>query len=444
MTDNDHIENWKIRKLIKRLSSIRGESTSMITLIIKAGSQISQHRQSLTDEIGKASNIKSRVNRQSVQDALSSTIYKLKSYNQTPTNGLIIYCGNAISEIDGKEKRICIDIVPSKPMKSGTYFCGNRFDVEPLRELTVTSDSYSFIIIDGNGVLLATVKGNVKTIHFKKQVDLPHKGRRGGQSALRFSRLADEAYQNYITKVNEHIKKYFTKDNLPTTKGLIVAGSASFKNKLIADSTFPSVLKSKILGVLDIAYGMDNGLSNAIELSEEILKNTKLGEEKQIISRFFEEIAVDSGKTCYGIKEILYGLDMGAVDTVILWEDLPLMRYEFDNGEVMFVNPDNEKELQILRDCGKTIKDEQLMSEWLVENYKSLGVDKCSLVTNSSSQGVQFTNGFGGLGALLRWKLDFTHNNEHTQNKTKEDDNIDLNDFDLGDDYGFGYEDDFI
>ena len=195
---------------------------------------------------------------------------------------------------------------------------------------------------------------------------------------------------------------------------------------------------------------MDNGLSNAIELSEEILKNTKLGEEKQIISKFFEEIAVDSGKTCYGVKEILYSLDMGAIDTIILWEDLPLIRYVFDDEEVMFINPTNEKELQRLRDCGKTIKEEQLVSEWLVENYKSLGIDKCSLVTDHSSQGTQFVNGFGGLGALLRWQLDFTHNIDYDEtqnedNKTEEDDgNIDLDDFDLGDDYGFGYEDDFI
>ena len=42
----------------------------------------------LTEEVGKASNIKSRVTRQSVTDALSSAIEKLKIYNSYATKGL--------------------------------------------------------------------------------------------------------------------------------------------------------------------------------------------------------------------------------------------------------------------------------------------------------------------------------------------------------------------
>jgi len=45
----------------------------------------------LADEYGTASNIKSRVNRQSVLSAITSTQQKLKLYTRVPTNGLVIY-----------------------------------------------------------------------------------------------------------------------------------------------------------------------------------------------------------------------------------------------------------------------------------------------------------------------------------------------------------------
>lgn len=46
----------------------------MITLIINYKDQINQHMKMLVDEVGKASNIKSRVTRQNVTDALTVTI----------------------------------------------------------------------------------------------------------------------------------------------------------------------------------------------------------------------------------------------------------------------------------------------------------------------------------------------------------------------------------
>jgi peptide chain release factor subunit 1 len=50
----------------------------MISLIVPAKDQISKITKLLTDEYGKASNIKSRVNRQSVQTAIVSTKERIK------------------------------------------------------------------------------------------------------------------------------------------------------------------------------------------------------------------------------------------------------------------------------------------------------------------------------------------------------------------------------
>lgn len=56
--------------------------TSMISLIIPPKDQISRVSKMLADELGTASNIKSRVNRLSVLGAITSVQQKLKLYTK--------------------------------------------------------------------------------------------------------------------------------------------------------------------------------------------------------------------------------------------------------------------------------------------------------------------------------------------------------------------------
>lgn len=57
-----------------------------------------------------ASNIKSKGTRQSVLDALTSAKERLKLYNRTPKNGLVLYVGSIMTEKG--EKKIVIDFEP--------------------------------------------------------------------------------------------------------------------------------------------------------------------------------------------------------------------------------------------------------------------------------------------------------------------------------------------
>lgn len=145
----------------------------------------------LTDEYGTASNIKSRVNRLSVLSAITSTQQKLKLYNTLPKNGLVLYCGDIITE-DGKEKKVTFDIEPYKPINTSLYLCDNKFHTEVLSELLQADDKFGFIVMDGQGTLFGSVSGNTRTVLHKFTVDLPKKHGRGGQSALRFARLREE------------------------------------------------------------------------------------------------------------------------------------------------------------------------------------------------------------------------------------------------------------
>ena len=119
--NNQTIEIWKIKKLIKTLQNAKGSGTSMISLIIPHKDQINRASRLLTEEYGTASNIKSRVNRLSVLSAITSTQQKLKLYTRTPPNGLVIFCGTIITA-EGKEKKVNIDFEPYKPINSSLYF----------------------------------------------------------------------------------------------------------------------------------------------------------------------------------------------------------------------------------------------------------------------------------------------------------------------------------
>ncbi|CAN1757124.1 Eukaryotic peptide chain release factor subunit 1-2 [Linum perenne] len=409
-SEDKNIEIWKIKKLIKSLEAARGNGTSMISLVIPPRDQISRIAKMLGDEYGTASNIKSRVNRQSVLGAITSAQQRLKLYNKVPPNGLVLYTGTILTD-DGKEKKVTMDFEPFRPINSSLYLCDNKFHTEALNELLESDDKFGFIVMDGNGTLFGTLSGNTREILHKFSVDLPKKHGRGGQSALRFARLRMEKRHNYVRKTAELATQFYIDPatSQPNVSGLILAGSADFKTELGQSDMFDARLGAKILNVVDVSYGGENGFNQAIELSSEILSNVKFIQEKKLIGKYFEEISQDTGKYVFGVDDTLTALDMGAVEILIVWENLEINRYELKNsatGEIVVKHftKDQETNESNFRDSATSaeleVQDKMPLLEWFANEYKRFG---CTLefVTNKSQEGSQFCRGFGGIGALL-------------------------------------------
>lgn len=53
----------------------------------------------------------------------------------------------------------------------------------------------------------------------------------------------------------------------------------------------------------------------------------KFVQEKRLISKFFDEISQASNKYVFGVKDTLTCLEMGAVETLIVWENFDVNRY---------------------------------------------------------------------------------------------------------------------
>ena len=407
--EGDYIGQWKIKRLIKSLDNARGNGTSLVSLIIPPRDQLPLINKLITDEYGKAANIKSRVVRQSVQSAMTSVRERLRLYNRTPNHGLIIYCGEVLNDQGNIEKKITIDIEPFKPINTSLYLCDSVFHTEVLKELLETDQKFGFIIMDGNGSLFGTLQGNTREILYQFSVDLPKKHGRGGQSALRFARLRMEKRHNYIRRVGECAVQHFITNDKINVTGLVLAGSAEFKKELSMSDLLDPRLQVKILTIVDVAYGGENGFNQAIELSLETLHDVKFVKEKKLVACLFDHIAQDTRRFVFGLQDTLKALELGAVETLMLFENLDTIRITTRltgtaDMTVHLIKPSEEAKFQ--SQGGEfEIVDKIPLSEWLVDNYKNFGA-VLEFITNKSPEGAQFVKGFGGIGGLLRYELD--------------------------------------
>lgn len=291
------------------------------------------------------------------------------AYVPVPPNGLVIYCGTIVTD-EGKEKKVNIDFEPFKPINTSLYLCDNKFHTEALTALLADDNKFGFIVMDGNGALFGTLQGNTREVLHKFTVDLPKKHGRGGQSALRFARLRMEKRHNYVRKVAEVATQLFITNDKPNIAGLILAGSADFKTELSQSDMFDPVsnyntiythlytnilfivmqrLQARVIKLVDVSYGGENGFNQAIELAAESLQNVKFIQEKKLIGRYFDEISQDTGKYCFGVEDTLKGLELGSVETLICWENLDIQRYVLKNHitgaeTILHLTPEQEKD----------------------------------------------------------------------------------------------------
>lgn len=357
--------------------------------------------------------IKDHANQVSVREAIGSVLARLKQYARVPRNGLIIYAGTVITD-ENKEKRITLDFEPPKPVLRTMYRCDDKFHTEPLADMLEDNTKFGFIVVDGNGALFASLHGAAREVLHRLAVDLPKKHGRGGQSAVRFARLREGARHNYLRKVGELATQLFISADQANVAGIVLAGSADLKSELQTSDLFDPRLRAIVLRVVDVAYGFENGLNQAIELSIDVLAGVRYVHEKQIIGGFFREVSLDSLRYAHGVEDALRALEMGAVETLLVWEALPHIRMVVATPgggapAVHVVLPDETRDLKRLTDPASgaiLAHEDEPLTEWIAANYRKFGCT-VEFVSNKSHEGAQFCRGFGGIGGILRYKIDF-------------------------------------
>ncbi len=101
-----------------------------------------------------------------------------------------------------------------------------------------------------------------------------------------------------------------------------------------------------------------------------------------LLARYFDEVSRDSGQYCFGIEETLKALEMGAVETLIVWENFDVMRYVLRNPQtqevkILHLRSDQEKEKSHFQDKDSGVElehvEEMPLLEWFANNYKNFG-----------------------------------------------------------------------
>ena len=330
---------------------------------------------------------------QSAIKSLQQRLKRLDSRNP-PTNGWAVFSGWT------KESgQITVELAPAGPVKSVIYRCSNEFFLGPIEELVAdaeTEEQFGILVVDGNGALFAVLQGMSRRVLQEITVELPTGHRRGGQSQNRFARLRDEKVHRYLRQVAELAIKHYTKDGLPVIGGLVLAGPTDLKDRLLGHSTFPRCLADVLLKSVDLAHGGRRGLAQAVEESLEVIGSKRLKDEMQMLETFFESVERGTDMSCFSARDTMEALYMGAVKTLIVSETLDVRCRELPDGVVNYTSGASDS------DKG----DEKSLQDWLFDNYQKFGC-QLQIVSDQSSQGVQFQRGYGGIGATLRWQIDF-------------------------------------
>lgn len=410
------LELFRLKKTLNILASKEGRGTELISLYVPPGKQISEVMNMLRDEYGTASNIKSTTTRKNVQDAIVKTQQRLKLFKETPENGLVIFCGAVPQNGAGSERIETYVIIPPEPINIYLYRCDSRFHTEHLQELLREKESYGILLIDATAATLATLQGRRLEIVRQITSGVPGKTRAGGQSARRFERLREMRLQEYFRRVGEHANETFLP--IENLKGLIIAGPGPTKYDFEKGDYLNYMLKEKILDTVDTAYVDEQGVKEVVDKAPEIMRKVRYIEEKQIMQQFLYEIGHDTGMATYGEQEVRKALEAGAVKTLLLSEGLDIVRVKVKCNSCGYEEQQTMKSQMLTsfeqnlygKPCPKCKSPALAITETqeLIENFAQLAEytnTEVEMISSETEEGQMLKNSFGGIAAILRFKL---------------------------------------
>ncbi len=351
-------ERHHLKAFIKEIEHRKGRGTELVSVYIPAGYDINKINAHLSQEQGTASNIKSKQTRDNVINALERMIQHLKLVPKTPPHGLASFAGN-MTEREGQQDYQVWSIEPPVPLNTRIYRCDKEFVLDPLREMVEDKNTYGLVVMDRRDAMLALLKGKTIIPLSKTHSEVAGKTRAGGQSAQRFARLREGATKDHYKKVADYMKDQFLfMDGL---KGIILGGPSTTTNDFMNKDYVTGDVKKKIIAIKDLSYTDEFGLQELLEKSADVLASEEVAQEKKIVQDFFNKLAKEPDSTSYGLEPTKKALELGAVDKLLLSEDLDDKTIDelekmadVTGSSVEIISVDTREGMQ-LKDMGKVV-----------------------------------------------------------------------------------------
>jgi peptide chain release factor subunit 1 len=390
---------YEFKKKLRELQQLRGSGTELVTIYIAPTANPIDMSNRLRQEYGQAENIKSKQTRKNVLAALERLIHALKNVNKAPPNGLVLFAGN----ISGKVMFESLE--PPEPVAITTYRCDSTFFLEPLADLLAPKQVIGLMTVDRRESTIALLKGKRVEIIRVMGSQVPGKHHAGGQSSVRFERLHDIAVHEWFKKIGDEASKAF--DPAGVAK-VIVGGPGPTKQEFLQGEYLSAVARKKVAGTVDTSYTDEFGIREMLQKTGEIMKDLEVVREKELVNKFLGEAAT-GGLATYGENEVRAALLQGKAATLMLSESLAWKRASYRCPHC-----GHAVEKTVKTGGAPSLKCEKCGSQMAIESEQDVVQELAGLAANTGAavemistdtpEGTQFADGFGGIGALLRFK----------------------------------------
>lgn len=397
---------YEFRRKLEELEKYKGRGTELITLYIPPDKNIADVASQLRSELSQAQNIKSKQTRTHVMAGLEAILQRLKYFKKPPENGMVIISG-VIDMGGGKEKHITDIIEPPEPVPLYKYHCDSTFYLEPLKEMLVEKNVYGLIVLDRREATIGILRGKrIEALAYATS-NVPGKHRQGGQSSVRFERLREIAIHEFYKRVGEKASEALLqyKDDL---MGVLIGGPSPTKEEFYEGNYLHHEIQKKVIGLFDVSYTDESGLYELVEKASDALQELDIMREKKIMNRFLKEVVKD-GAAAYGEEEVRKYLSMGAVDTLLISEDLRYERVKYrcpvcgEEREIT-IKENTSRDMVCEKDGAKMEEVERKDVILELAELAEAGGAKVEFISSDSEEGAMLKNAFGGIAAILRFK----------------------------------------
>lgn len=400
-------QKYEFKSALDAVKALQGKGTELISLYVPPTRQISDVSNYLKGEYSQSSNIKSSSTRKNVQSAISSILARLRTYKYTPDNGLVFFIGHRKVGAD-QTRMIQFVLEPPDPVPTFLYRCDSQFYTEPLDGMLEDKTVYGLLLLDRSEATIGFLRG--KHIELIKNIEsqVPSKHRMGGQSARRFERLIEIAAHEFFKKVANLALEAFGSEKDLT--GILIGGPGPTKEFFNKEGYLNHELQKKVIDTFDTGYTDDQGLRELIEKARESLRDIDLMREKRLIQRLLDEIRkADGGLATYGEDQVKSALQAGAVDTLLISEDMKRIKADWKcpkcgfEKEIIYTTTPDEL---VCEKCGEEM-DLTAEIDLIKELFKMAEQvsTKIELISGESEEGELLLKAFGGLAAILRFPL---------------------------------------
>jgi peptide chain release factor subunit 1 len=410
MSEQSAHSKYEFKRKLEELRSKKGRGTELVSLYIPPDKQIFDVTSQLKNEHGQAANIKSKITRDNVQGALSSLLSRLR-YVEVPENGMVFFTG-AVDVGANKTDMISIVVEPPQPIITYKYHCDSAFYLEPLEYMLRDAKTFGLLVMDRREATIGLLEGKHIEAFRHMTSTVPGKQRKGGQSAHRFQQLRLIAIHDFYKRIGDAASEIFMAVDHKDFEGVLIGGPSPTKEEFESGEFFNHEIQKKLLGLFDIAYTDESGLSELVNAASERLADIDLMVEKKIVQRFLRELVSDSGKAAYGEAQVRENLNIGAVEILLISESLRAER-------ISVHCPTGDYDQKITREfkpgesftavgqcpvCGTNLEIAERVD--IVDELSELAdqmATQVEFISTDFDEGSQLFNAFGGIVAILRF-----------------------------------------